>query len=86
MAGRKFNALIMFWLILFAVVCSGGCGGSGGGVQQAFSPTPIVSPDPTPTPTPTPSPTPTPTPDPTDTYYTVTFDSDGGSSVPSQRV
>lgn len=57
-------------------------------------PTPIISPDPIPTPTPTPitspdttpTPIPTPTPTPVTTYYTVTFDSNGGSDITSQRI
>ena len=43
------------------------------------------TPEPVPTPEPEPVPTPEPTPD-TVVYYTVTFNPQGGSSVPSQKV
>ena len=60
--------------------------------QPTPTPTPTVDPTPTPSPTPTveptPSPTPTvePTPAPVDEIFTVTFKSNGGSNVSSQKV
>ncbi len=76
MYNRKFFALFMLGMLLFtAVMCTGGCGGSSGSeVSVNNDPTPNQSPDVT------------PVPDQSQIYYTVTFDSDGGSSVTSQKV
>ncbi len=92
MYNRKFFALFMLSMLLFtAVMCTGGCGGgSGSAVGVKTDPTPYQSHDVTPVPdpdtTPYQSPDVIPVPEPSQIYYTVTFDSDGGSRVPSQKV
>ena len=54
--------------------------------QPTPTPTPTPTVDPTPTPSPTPTVDPTPTPAPVDEIFTVTFKSNGGSNVSSQKV
>jgi len=54
--------------------------------QSSQTPAPTPTPTPTPTPAPTQSPTPTPTPSPEPVYYTVTFNSNGGTAIASQSV
>ena len=36
MAGKKFHALLIVMTLFAAMVFTGGCGGSGGSVQQGF--------------------------------------------------
>ena len=93
MANRRFFSIMMAILLLFTVAFgSAGCGGGGSSSNFAEepnnpSPEPDPTPIPTPDPTPTPEPTPTPSPEPMpNNSFTVTFDSNGGSDVPSQNV
>ena len=87
--------MLLLFTVAFGSVGCGGGGSSSNFADEPNNPTPSPEPDPTPVPTPAPSPTPAPTPDqapspspePTpNSSFTVTFDSNGGSRVPSQTV
>ena len=81
MTNKRFiSILITIFLLFVAVFGSAGCGGGG-----SSNPTDNEANNPIPRPEPTPEPEPDPAPAPT-VYYTITFNSQGGSSVPSQRV
>lgn len=84
MTTKRFFSVIMAVLLLFTVAfCSAGCGGGSSSSNFAEEPNnPAPNPEPDPTPIPNPDPIPTPEP----TIYTVTFDSNGGSFVPSQNI
>ena len=81
MTNRKFVSLLAIMFLLFTAVfvnsgCDGGSHGSVAGNQTQPN-------DSNPTPETNPSPEPTPTPE---NSFTVTFDSNGGTEIPSQSV
>lgn len=84
MANRRFFSTIMAILLLFTVAF-GSAGCEGGGSSSKFAEeSNNHAPNPEPDSAPITNPDPIPKPEPT--TYTVTFDSNGGLSVPSQNI